>query len=151
MVLNLSGQALCAEAYWRSAVVDERMNGRKSCSPEVMVPTPNLLQQRNFNTEVSESLGHAHQRLTMSKPGSGGERTVIEGPAAEMLALMLTSSEKGLGRRIWELSDLAHELPELSAEQVEDGAAELEHCGLVDPLRAVAAAVRLAINPLCNF
>ena len=114
--------------------------------PEVLLPTPDLLEQSRFNAEVSDSLGNAHARLASLETTINGPKVKITGAAAAMLQVMLLKSEKGSGDKIWELAAFAAQLPDFTEQELKDGAGELEFHGLVTPLRAIGHAVRLRLT-----
>lgn len=113
-----------------------------------IMPDPDKIEERRWAGEVNACLEGLHGRIDGIENQLTGEPTVaLEGPAAAVLELMLKRCPDGRRNRLWTWEEANKELPELTDRDFRDAAGELEHYGLVEPLRSLNGPVRLRLSP----
>jgi len=114
---------------------------------ENIIPDPDKVEERRWAGEVNECLDGLHGRIDGIEDRLTGRRTVtLDGVAASMLRLMLQRCPDGQASDLWTLEQFLAELPDIKPDAIHDAAGELQHYGLVEPLRAIGATIRIRLT-----
>lgn len=115
---------------------------------ENIMPDPNQVEHDRWAGEVNECLDGLHGRVDGIEDQLTGKRSVeLEGATAAVLRLMLQRCPDGRRNQFWSWAEVNKDLPDVTEADFRDAAGELEHLGLVEPLRSIGGPVRLRLAP----
>jgi hypothetical protein len=115
---------------------------------ENLMPDPDKLEQGRWAGEVNGCLDGLHGRVDGVEDQLTGKRSVeLEGASAAVLRLMMQRCPDGRRDQFWSWANVSEDLPEVTEEDFRDAAGELEHYGLVEPLRTIGGPIRLRLAP----